>query len=73
MRVIDCPFHLVLLLALLHYQPRGVRLVYLKVQVVYLRNGGKEGFWDEALLVMFTSDLTGNGNFWKKSNWCNFA
>lgn len=62
MSVINCPFHLVLQLALLLYQPQEV-LVQMKPQVVILQNGEKESFLEEALSVMFTSALTGNGDY----------
>lgn len=76
MSVIDCPFHLVLQLALLHYQLQEV-LVQMKPQVVILQNGEKESFLEEALLVMFTSALTGNGdlwnNIWRRDVYCSFG
>lgn len=58
---IGCPFHLVLLQqALLHYRPHQEVLEEWRTRVVLiLQIGGKESFLEEALLVMFTSALTG--------------
>lgn len=61
LNVIGCLFRRVHLLALQLCPPQ--ELVWLlRAHNLISQDGEKEGFWEEALLDMFTSALTGNGN-----------